>query len=106
MTIDEAIVHSEEVAKENEKSYRICACSSSECDALSDCKILQNGKDAGCLKCADEHRQLAEWLKELKRYGEAQEKIVEEIHARAVTPDFIAVDEAVEIVQKHMGGIG
>ena len=27
---------------------------------------LKNGKDMGCTKCAAEHRQLAEWLTELK----------------------------------------
>ena len=27
---------------------------------------LKNGKDMGCTKCAAEHRQFAEWLKELR----------------------------------------
>ena len=44
MSIDEAIKHAEEVA------------------------------NSSCEKCAEEHRQLAEWLKELKRLkGEANE---------------------------------
>jgi len=43
MTIDEAIKHAEEVAEEQVKR---------------------------CEKCADEHRQLAEWLKELKQLRE------------------------------------
>ena len=55
MTLDEAIKHCEEVAKEKriEANYRI-------------------PPKAGCLKCAEEHDQLAEWLKELKAYKEAE----------------------------------
>lgn len=45
MTLDEAIKHCEEKEKEQ---------------ALN-----------GCFACAEEHKQLAEWLKELKRYREA-----------------------------------
>ena len=44
MTLDEAIKHAEEVAKQNEEKR--------------------------CCKCAEEHRQLAEWLKELKQLRE------------------------------------
>lgn len=43
MTLDEAIIHAEEVAD--------------RCDVT----------DGDC-KCAAEHRQLAEWLRELKAY--------------------------------------
>lgn len=43
MTLDEAIIHAEQVAELNE---------------------------AECFECAEEHRQLAEWLKELKRVRE------------------------------------
>lgn len=52
MTLDEAIKHAEEVAEQNEwfeKNY------------------LEN---KGCKECAEEHRQLAEWLKELKHLRE------------------------------------
>ena len=45
MTLEEAIKHCEEKEKEQ---------------ALN-----------GCFACAEEHKQLAEWLKELKRYREA-----------------------------------
>jgi len=50
MTIDEAIKHCEEVAEENEKNA----------------KSINNIYKKSCLECASEHRQLAEWLKELK----------------------------------------
>lgn len=61
MTLDEAIKHCEEVAQENEKQY-------SGCPMKYDGAYANNGKSA--CKCAEEHRQLAEWLKELKRYRE------------------------------------
>ena len=52
MTLDEAIQHYEEVAKENQR----------KADALPyDHPLLE------CVKCAEEHRHLAEWLKLLKR---------------------------------------
>lgn len=54
MTLDEAIKHCEEVAEENEGMCRV-----EEAMGLG----LQN---AEMMKCASEHRQLAEWLKELK----------------------------------------
>ena len=56
MTLDEAIKHWEEKAEEKRKDYeRACA---------------YNIPSEGCLKCAEEHEQLAEWLKELKAYKE------------------------------------
>lgn len=54
MTIDEAIKHCEEVAKKHTK-YNIY------------------GGFESCDECADEHRQLAEWLKELKSLKEKDE---------------------------------
>jgi len=78
MNLDEAIQHCEEVAEEQEKLYRICPASESgllHCDGTKDCKTLKNGKNKGCQKCADDHRQLAEWLKELKASRECIERI-------------------------------
>ena len=70
MTIDEAIRHCGEVVKKQEELYRICPASESEmlhCNGTKDCRVLKNGKNKGCQKCAAEHRQLARWLKELKQ---------------------------------------
>ena len=56
MTLDEAIKHAEEVAEQNEwfeKNYL---------------------ESIQCKECAEEHRQLAEWLKELKEYREQEPK--------------------------------
>lgn len=55
MTIDEAIKHAEEKAKE-------LYCKADE-DHFFDGDL---GKKLHCTKCAEEHEQLAEWLKELK----------------------------------------
>ena len=64
MTLEEAIKHCEEVAKENNDSakefYRV-----SKLETHPDRKSAEDGY-VECKKCADEHRQLAEWLKELK----------------------------------------
>ena len=75
MTIDEAIKHAEEVAKDQEELYGLCPISESElshCDGTKDCKAVKNGENKGCLKCAKEHHQLAEWLKELKQLKEQE----------------------------------
>lgn len=57
MTLEEAILHCEEVAEINEDiAYN------TEND-----NWMVIGK---CQKCAEEHRQLAEWLKELKKLRE------------------------------------
>lgn len=56
MTIDEAIKHAEEVAERLENSRkRDWMCEDDE-------------------RCAKEHRQLAEWLKELKVYWKRERK--------------------------------
>lgn len=58
MTIDEAIKHCEEVAKSKEKQVKN---GDWEKDSLT---------ERDCIKCAEEHHQLSEWLKELKLYRE------------------------------------
>ena len=73
MTLEEVINYCEEVTEENEKDFRLCPYSSQECNGSRDCRCLKNGSGKGCLKCAAEHKQLAEWLKELK---ELREQIV------------------------------
>lgn len=70
MTLNEAIKHCEEVAKEQEELYGLCGLDSRQCDGTKDCKVLKNRENKGCIKCARDHRQLGEWLKELKRFRE------------------------------------
>ena len=59
MTLDEAIKHAEEVSGEQLMRAGKCTGDDSLCDKYSN-----------CMKCAEEHRQLAEWLRELKAYRE------------------------------------
>lgn len=53
MTLEEAIKHCEQVAEKNDK--------------IADTFDYSLKTKSDCKKCASEHRQLAEWLKELKR---------------------------------------
>lgn len=73
LTLDEAIKHCLEVAEEQSRLYSLCPC---PCDGTKNCMSLKNGKDMGCTKCAAEHRQLAEWLMELK---EARQYLMEAV---------------------------
>lgn len=57
MTLDEAIKHAEEVAKEKEN----------EAQDLEYSKLDWKHGANQCSECSKEHRQLAEWLKELKQ---------------------------------------
>jgi len=61
MTLDEAIKHEEEMADGHDRIKQIKAVTLEEC------------------KRAKEHRQLAEWLKELKTHREAWMKVVSEV---------------------------
>ena len=69
LSIDEAIAHAREVAEEQRELFRLCPYPSQEYNGDDICKCLKNKHD-GCIKCAEEHEQLAEWLEELKAYRE------------------------------------
>ena len=56
MTLEEAIAHCEEKAKEIRKANE---------EMPTDCKLSED-----LCECANEHEQLAEWLKELKAWRE------------------------------------
>ena len=56
MTLDEAIIHAEYVAESNEDMANVY-------HTDEGVYLLEEAK---CRKCAEEHRQLAEWLTELK----------------------------------------
>lgn len=62
MTIDEAIKHAEDIVEQNTKGLE-------DAIALGGQNPTQEEIEE-CEKCAAEHRQLAEWLKELKQYRE------------------------------------
>lgn len=63
LTLEEAIVHAKEVA---EKNYR--GADFESIDSIDD-DIKTN-----CIKCAEEHMQLAKWLEELKSYKDLEEQ--------------------------------
>ena len=65
MTIDEAIKHSEDVAERYEKM-----------EDSHDEKLKEE-----CLQCATDHRQLAEWLTELKEAKRLLRLAIEDINA-------------------------
>lgn len=109
MTIDEAITHCEEVAKEQRELFSLCPIPSEMCDPTDYCASLKDGKSKGCIKCAEEHEQLAKWLKELKTIKEKDCNDIEEIVS---TLEYIkeychagheedALDKAIEMFSKR-----
>ena len=89
MTLDEAIKHAEEVADEKKKE----ACN------LYDAKNYEESRE--CIWCADEHRQLAEWLKELKRYHQAKDGLLEDM--KALNCGFpYGLDYLIECIKKRL----
>lgn len=72
MTLDEAIAHCLEVAEQNEaKALRIGR-------QFEGTLLNREAKD--CRECATEHRQLAEWLTELKEAKRLLKVAVEDIN--------------------------
>jgi len=65
MTLDEAIKHCEEVARQNEEDAILYSNCKKHKKNLYEIGLAENAEKK-CCECAEEHRQLAEWLKELK----------------------------------------
>lgn len=61
LTLDEAIAHAKEVAEEKYNEGFLCHANPDD------------GKLDECVKCAQEHEQLAEWLTQLKEYQQLEE---------------------------------
>lgn len=64
MTLDEAIKHCEEVAEQKDLE--------SGFDTDNERYIMTDNERADCKECADEHKQLAEWLTDYKRLKEQE----------------------------------
>ena len=64
MNLDEAIKRAKEVASEQKRRSGLCATNDNECDKFS-----------SCIKCAEEHEQLAEWLTQLKEYQKLEKRL-------------------------------
>ena len=95
MTIDEAIAHARDVANEQKRRSSICIQNDSECDKFSD-----------CLKCSEEHEQLAEWLEELKCYKNDNDfsDYADRLHKIAFNSGYNkALDDFVEYVWETTG---
>ena len=67
LSIDEAIAHARDVTNEQKRRSGICIQNDSECDKFSD-----------CIKCSEEHKQLAEWLEELKFIRQWKSDVMDE----------------------------
>ena len=68
MTLDEAIKYYEEKAETEERNAKL--------HQRPDRDVKGSGKRyLSCLECAKEHRQLAEWLKELKKLRAEQKDV-------------------------------
>ena len=78
MTIDEAIKHAEEVAD-------FCEDSASKYDMTDAFESYMACEDG---KCASEHRQLAEWLKELKEIREQTRWILVKWHIKTEVEEY------------------
>lgn len=61
MTLDEAITHAREVAEKQRKDNDNC-----EYKSQYGCKGCADYYSKPCIECAEEHKQLSEWLEELK----------------------------------------
>lgn len=89
MTIDEAIKHCEEQANLLEESAAGC----DMMDKVEKEIAYRSGK------CAEEHRQLAEWLKELKAYREAREEIG---RLPIVWEEGAGIQKCIDILDEHL----
>lgn len=90
LSLDEAIKHCEEKVKElEEEAVKGC------CD---DTEIMDK-----CLECAKEHRQLAEWLRELQAYEEAREEIIRKRDSGQWSETVVfGLNRAIRIIDKHL----
>ena len=63
LSLEEAITHAMEVAEKSEEAAKTFG-------DKDDCNMKDD-----CLECASEHRQLAEWLRELKKWRALRDSI-------------------------------
>ena len=97
MTLDEAITHYEEVAKENQDRA-----DSNIMMERNGTKFLYDGEEyKKCYKCAEEHRQLAEWMKALRKV-----KAIIDIDNSVIQEDVIKYKLICEVVNGVFGEVG
>lgn len=118
MTIDEAIIHAEEEAEQQVKLCKRYDDASGY--SRSNNESIRTADAKRCEACAEEHRQLAKWLKDYKRLLE-QESTLEKLRAeiKSLSPKPTAYDvvdgnpvkdaiwetliEVEKIIDKHIG---
>jgi hypothetical protein len=100
MTLDEAIKHARDKAEES-REYIVDDCNLEPFEAHC---------NSQCIKCAEEHEQLAEWLEELKEYEQLEEqglllklpcKIGDTVYS--ITRDFIS-EYKICSIEKYLEG--
>lgn len=79
LTLDEAIKHCEEVAEKQEITAKSNIIEIDKIKADGILRLYDADEYESCMKCASEHRQLAEWLKELKTYREFADWLVKAV---------------------------
>ena len=103
MTLDEAIEHEEELAKINQRVvdtgivFDDVTIDMLYCD---DTEVIEEHL-ANYQRCAEEHKQISEWLKELKRLKE-QEPILDKIRAEIEQVKSIMNEEIINHDRKDL----
>lgn len=85
MTLDEAIAHAREVARKNRDEYEF------ECSYFGK-ETVDNGEKLDCVRCAEEHEQLVEWLEEL---NELRNMTAGHLYAVAFNRGYLKVEKEV-----------
>lgn len=93
MTLDEAIIHAEEVAAMRED------------DAVMYAKAGLKADVRNCYECAAEHRQLAEWLKDYKQLLTTWDRTIAELERLKSTGEYgynecSGISEAIQTFKK------
>ena len=89
MTIDEAIEHAIEVSeiqRNNDKLNKTLG-------------VISPYYKTDCIKCAEEHEQLAEWLEELKDYRENQHRSLRHMYEKGYSK---AIDDFSNEIDKYI----
>ena len=98
MTLDEAIKHEEETADNLEREAKCIRSWGKENDTKQGA--------INCEKCAEEHRQLAEWLKELKQLREQIRWIPINERPPEKDVDVLVTDDAGGLATVHIDSYG
>ena len=103
MSIDEAIKHCEEVAEKNEKECKNWAYGASQINDDENRKKQYQKHAEMWHECANEHRQLAKWLRELKAYEVAREEIIRKRDSGQWSEAVVfGFNHAIYIIDKHL----